>query len=353
MQIQQLPTKFEPYIINNSKDPQLQMLDQKLNSIFEEAEKSKLLEGDGNGILSREGFQKLENKAHIVTHPNLPNYIIKGGGRTDLINCCAADQHIYRVRTATRIQKIIDKNKYTDIIVPKKYLHQYKNKWFVIAEKLDIDHSICLDTIFTRRRDVDNCWKAEMNGQPIPQKRFQKLSQEQARKLVHLIYDGHLLDPKAENFLFTKDGKIALIDTEPLMRNERKKIKGFWWLPGSKTILKQQLRYISAACSSEVLRKDCADNDSIAMMQSIDNSMRWRNRVKIICQTALPILSAIGFILIGILKGSSAVFWIGISITPIAAAYGLFALTILIETSSISKFDRLLFKMWLLGALRC
>jgi hypothetical protein len=206
MQLMSLPAKFNDQVINGSQEPELKRLDQALANLFSQALQP-------TDLLSEEkGFIILDGKPHVVTHPLLPGWIIKGK-RAD--RASAEDQHIYRLRRAKRLQAVIDKRGFTEFVVPRKFLYQTHGQWFVLAEKLELQSD-----------QLEPKAKLFASTKPL------LLTEKQAREAATLIFEGKLEDP--HNLKLTKQGKIALFDTEPIGRLQTKIIKQTMigkWLP--------------------------------------------------------------------------------------------------------------------------
>lgn len=166
----------------------------------------------------------------VVEHPNVPGWIIKSGATRVpkdqfLMGPCnpitteyalfTEEESLMRVAMAARILQV-SKDEGLDIVVPKKRLVSYsqldgieepQRKYCVVCEKLDVLSSEETQEAFKRMK-------------PDKQTEF-------AKKIATLICKAGLVDASSDNIRFTKDGKLAVIDTEPAGLMVAKK-KGLW-----------------------------------------------------------------------------------------------------------------------------
>lgn len=260
-----LPPKFDSYIINNMDNDLRKQLDQ----IFHKIPASSL------DFLSQDnGFQSMGYKDHVVTHPSLADWVIKGP-RHDHVISTLPDTHIYRVRKATRIQKVIEKYGFSEVVVPKKFLYEYQGQWFVIAEKLDIDSKATLDNT--------SLWL-------YPDHTLKSLTSKQAEEIAYLCFEGKLEDVTKANINFTKDGKIAILDTEPISRAIKK--AGRIWLQFIPN-LKSTFLFLMSLTNSERLFLMCS-SEAGEKVRHVQSKMFWEHLGKIILKTALPLIFSIG-----------------------------------------------------------
>ena len=155
----------------------------------------------------------------------------------------APDMHLYRVRKAAKIQK---------------YLVQASTDgYYVVASKLDLSDAVApregLRRFYGHNDDKarsglgsegffsGQCARAfAESGDPA---REQALTVVQARTLAELSWNAGLTDLSYNNFFFTHDGRVALLDTEPLARSAKKsnasKVAHIL-LPGDKWLISAQ-----------------------------------------------------------------------------------------------------------------
>lgn len=180
--------KFYPSIINR-QDFHDEILKAKVEKAFESFSRKTIF---------------INSKPYIFTLPGLENHLIKGR-RTDLLGQeFRADVHLYRVRKALRIQKLIKKNGWDDeITIPKKYLYCHEHCWYVIAERM----------------------KPVKKSNPT-EHLFHKLSAKKAKAITTIIFETGFTD-LTDNFLNIGKNKYALIDSEPVIRSSIKTTKSF------------------------------------------------------------------------------------------------------------------------------
>ncbi|MFA6915877.1 MAG: hypothetical protein WC222_05730 [Parachlamydiales bacterium] len=153
------------------------------------------------------------------------NSIIKGP-REDDDTFTTPDTHLYRVRKALKIQKYISENGLNDVMeVPEKYIyyHSQEDKLYVISKKIELSNEIA--SINSPHRE-EILKKSERMGQVQalregkPKRDFTPI---QARALAELASLGYT-DLNYNNLFFTKDGKVAILDTEPFTRACKKSL---------------------------------------------------------------------------------------------------------------------------------
>jgi hypothetical protein len=191
-------------------------------------------------ILKRHGFALLSSKLNLLTgqkfpfysvieHEKLSGWIIKSGAarvpkeqlligpRNDKNEMAfpIQEESLLRIEMANRIQKVAQEAN-IDVIIPKKKLVAYANldgvtepnmKYCVICEKINI-------------------LNAEDTVQAIKDMGAER-QREIARKISTIVKNAGLVDASFDNIRLTPDGKLALIDTEPVGLMVAKK-PGLW-----------------------------------------------------------------------------------------------------------------------------
>ncbi len=174
------------------------------------------------------------------------NYILDAGkwilklGRTDGLHT-TPDTHLYRVRKAEKIRTYIQQNNLeAHIAVPTKYLYwnTAQNQFYVVAEKMDLSSEVGMPTSgeveanFKAGASFGGQLQALANNAPK-----RSLTPPQAKALAELSVLGYT-DLSYNNLYFTQDGKVAIIDTEPLKRSLKKMSKSsfFFFLFGDKDV---------------------------------------------------------------------------------------------------------------------
>jgi hypothetical protein len=263
MQPIQLKSKFDPYILNKATDPEKVELHHQLQKIFSSHRPG------FDPLSAYQGFLPLGGKNHVVKHPNLPGWVIKGQ-RNDQFNFIP-DQHIYRVRKATRIQQVIDKHGFTQVVVPKKFLYQHEGSWFVIAQELDLDPNASITKNFSI----------------FDKKIVKPLTPEQAKEISTICFEGRLNDLGSHNLFYTRDGKIAIVDTEPVNRKTKKNLGFFRLIPS----FLLTIRFTAANVESERVRRLCEDKAKRAI-DTVCRSMYIKHLAKLVAKIVLPLIIA-------------------------------------------------------------
>ncbi len=138
------------------------------------------------------------------------------------------DTHLYRVRKAEKIRTyILQHGLEAHIAVPKKYLywHTTENQFYLVAEKMALSRevaapaSIEYEDNFKADPSLGGQVEALANDHPK-----RSLTTVQAKALAEMAGLGYN-DLTYNNLHFTNDGKVAIIDTEPLKRFVNKETK--------------------------------------------------------------------------------------------------------------------------------
>ena len=201
--INNLPSKFQPFLLSNEQNKDIK---EEIDDIFKTRLKS--LERDyifdvGKWVLKRE-----------CSNPTLTR-----------------DTHLYRIRKAEKIRRFIQKNHLENHIeVPKKYLYWNKNesRFYVVAEKMPLSKEVAKPASI----EIENCLKGDKTsrGQQkalIENAPRRSLTSIQAKSLAELSILGYT-DLTYNNLYFIQGGKIAIIDTEPVTRGLKKRMKSTW-----------------------------------------------------------------------------------------------------------------------------
>lgn len=150
--------------------------------------------------------QRVHEELMVATHPLLKTYIFK-----KYTNKIPQDvqlaKYIHRVNGARTIEKCIKKYSFKHLIVPRKGIYPLppqfgKNSYLVVAEYLDIcsgdDH------------------RSGENGQ-----RYYNMSKDVLRELIYMMHVLGGCDAWPRNQPFTRQGKIAFVDTEHVGEKSR------------------------------------------------------------------------------------------------------------------------------------
>lgn len=143
----------------------------------------------------------------VLAHPLIEGYIIKKypnhvDSKRQLV------KYLRRLQGAATISQYIKEHELEHIVVPEKWLYRlpdYFNDpvtgfpgYLVIAEEFDL------------------CPGGDWGGETL--KKYQKMKEPVMRELCAILHDLRGCDASPQNQPFTRDGKIAFIDTEHLGR---------------------------------------------------------------------------------------------------------------------------------------
>jgi len=132
--------------------------------------------------------------------------------------------NLYRVRKAQKIAHFLAAYQLSnDIVIPKKYIYWDGTRLHVVAKELPLSNEVAQPTEefarSMRRRTNEGQAQAFCNGNPT-----RELTSRQAWGMANLAFLGYT-DLCYNNAHFTTDGKVAIVDTEPLRRNIKKGYK--------------------------------------------------------------------------------------------------------------------------------
>ncbi len=160
------------------------------------------------------GFKILrssDNKICVASHKTADGYLFKkyvSSGKRDSLKD-QIDNYSTRVDGARRLRSLIDEQGLRHVVVPRKWIRELPRDFgsgkrpahVLVVERLDL-----LDTRATERA-------------------YNKIDEAVLRDLCVALYAFRGLDSTAKNVPFTRDGKIAFIDTEHWNRHGDKKYK--------------------------------------------------------------------------------------------------------------------------------
>ena len=150
--------------------------------------------------------QRVHEELMVATHPELKRYIFKKY-TNKIPHDVQLAKYIHRINGANTIAKTLAKYEIQHIIVPKKGLYRLPSQfgedtYLVVAEYLDIckgdDH------------------RSGENGQC-----YYNISKEVLHELILVMHALGGCDAWPRNQPFTRDGKIAFVDTEHVGEKER------------------------------------------------------------------------------------------------------------------------------------
>jgi len=219
-----LPAKFTQHILSSTNQPQVF---QAVQRAF--AEKSlKPLSSDKPYILQPEGLNYLIKGQRSDGVGSALTQLLNGLGRAD-------DVHIYRVRKAAKIQRLIERYGLQEHVeVPMKWLYWNADdqKWYVVSEKVELSDELPMlnsdysNSVNQEKPQVESKLPADLKKVLYDETCSRKaMTPGQVRALAIFAMEAAYTDTNLSNVNFTKNGKIAIIDTEPVKRPFFKLIK--------------------------------------------------------------------------------------------------------------------------------
>lgn len=236
MQIETLPSKFLPYLIGSESKP----------SAPDKPSKADI----------DEVFKQLAPSGEDRTYVRMgEEWVIKGrrleGGLT------SDSSNVYRLRKAKKIFEYIKKKGLMGhFIVPKKFLYRHEGdkQFYVVSQRLKLSKATALphpkylrNLLFTanpsgqvKRFQEDTMSDGKLDlakfNEAVRFRKIKKITPIQAKVLAELSFEAGFTDLTYNNMYFVDD-KFAIIDTEALSRDEKKK----WsWLLGKSALKIQQ-----------------------------------------------------------------------------------------------------------------
>ena len=223
------------------------------------------------------------DREYVYSHHDIPKWIVKSNRTGPLAGAMLPDTNAYRVRKARKIERIIEKHKLHDhMVVPKKYTYtDPTGKTHVIAQKLDIDTN----------RAVSKKWNEFIDLGAIPgeskKAHTSPLTPEQAEGLARCAFDAELTDLSLGNLHLTRDGKVAVLDTEPIKRGWKKKnlCSIFGKIFSNRNLLTAQQKIIGVG----KLKHFCDDTKARKAIDKVENYAMLKVAAKLIASVALTV----------------------------------------------------------------
>lgn len=144
----------------------------------------------------RAGFSLVDHAPHKImtgSHKRARGYLFKKydddkPGEKQLRN------YMHRVEGSRLLRAFIAERGFTHVVAPRKWLYElppaFPERYLVVAEKLDLVSRVATDRAYAR------------------------ISKEQIRELATVLYYFRGLNSTAANLPYTKDARIAFVDTE-------------------------------------------------------------------------------------------------------------------------------------------
>lgn len=151
--------------------------------------------------------------------------------RTDVV--MRPDTVLYRIRKAAKIEKfIVDNHLENQFVVPKKHLYwnEQEKRFYVVSEKLQLSNEVAepmnaeIEQAFKEHGPLAH-GQMESLADGAPKR---SITPEQAASLARMCLEVGYTDLSYNNLYFNQNGKIAIIDTEPVKRTLKKTTFGHW-----------------------------------------------------------------------------------------------------------------------------
>lgn len=183
-----------------------------------------------------------------------------------------------------RVQKVIEKHHFTEIIVPQKFFYKHKGEWLVIAQELTLDENSVVK-------------KAAWSPFSHKPKTVKPLTPKQAYETAVICFEANTSDIQIVNLNYTQAGKVAILDTEPMDRESKKGkwARRFFILPG----IKSTLKFIQNDTNAVRLAHCCTDPKAAHEVEKVRRVQLLKEVAKKVTEAALPILASWGLFLLG------------------------------------------------------
>jgi hypothetical protein len=178
-------------------------------------------------IRGRNYYTYLGGKEHIREYHSVKGKILKFGRSDEFLY--TMEQHPGRVGMSARFRESIEKRKLTHLQAPMTRLYKVgAEEYVVVADK------------------IEGLRSRNLHGSYSP------LGRDQVRELLLLMDDTEALDSSPENYPLTRDGRVALVDAEPLGNEVLRRVLGkFTYLPMVSSLFKVPQGYLTRSSFKE------------------------------------------------------------------------------------------------------
>lgn len=160
------------------------------------------------------GFKVFErsndDKIMVASHEDAKGYLFKKYSASTSMEA-QLENHEKRVKGARKVQELIEADHLEHVVVPQKYLHELPREF----SRKGPSHVLIVERLSLMSTDDSK-------------KQYRRISEDVLRDLCTVFFSFPGLDSVVDNVPFTKDGKIAFIDTEHWERRRSK------WKEGSR-----------------------------------------------------------------------------------------------------------------------
>lgn len=169
-------------------------LQKKLSGLFNQVRFDNRLAARDGGFLP---IPRIHRGMMVMNHPNVPGYLFKKFYDSKLSSKKEEQNFIRRIEGARRLKALIAEKKLKHIVAPEKWLYRLpdQDRYILVVEKVNL-----LKDKKTKER-------------------YGTISKEVLQELCIVLNHMRGLDSVIPNMPFTKDDKIAFIDTERWAEN--------------------------------------------------------------------------------------------------------------------------------------
>lgn len=145
-----------------------------------------------------------DTECMVAAHPSAPGYLFKKYADAVSKSVQSAN-YAARIEGASRVARLIAKERLEHVIVPGKYLHDLprsfgKSSSVLVVERIDIV------------------------GRDESERRYEDIDEHVLRDLLRVLVKFPGLDSNSKNVQFTSSGKIAFVDLENWRRRDRREV---------------------------------------------------------------------------------------------------------------------------------
>jgi len=221
---QTLPASFQPFLLGGPQSKAPANLKGEIDTVF--SSRLQQLNPDdkvltANGLMSRD---------YVF---NAGDWVLKSARTGNLGRTPEGlqDMLIHRVAQIEMLRGFVARHKLEGAFhLPQKYLywHAIDQQFYVVAEKLALS-----DDVATPHAEIKQSWEkhgAQFGGQLKKMKdgaHQRKITPLQARSLAQMSFLGYS-DLTYNNLFFDKEGKIAIIDSEPIKKQFYDNLNASW-----------------------------------------------------------------------------------------------------------------------------
>jgi len=220
-----LPKNLQPFLLGSPQSKAPLDLKEKIDAVF-----AKGLQCLNTEDRVMDGIGLLQSRDYVF---DAGDWVLKSARTGNLGRTPESlqDLLIHRVTQIEMLRSFVTHNKLEEAFhLPQKYLYwnESQRQFYVVAEKLELS-----DEIAKPHAEIEQLWRAEgflLGGQlkKVGEGAQQRtITALQARSLAQMSFLGYS-DLTYNNLFFDKEGKIAIIDSEPLKKIFYNNLNASW-----------------------------------------------------------------------------------------------------------------------------